>query len=697
MAKFKNWTIEERDNLCVLTLDLPKQRQNVLSSAVMSELDQALDEVEKLDVKGLIVKSAKAAGFIVGADVSEFQHMETEQQSAEFVQFSNRIINRIESLTIPSVAMINGHCLGGGLELALACDYRVATDEAAIRIGLPEVKLGIHPGFGGTVRLIEIIGVRLAMDLILSGRTVIPYVAKKMGIIDLCVPQRQLERAAEFVIDKKPPPKRAGTLDKILSLGAARNLIALYLKRQVRAKAKEAHYPAPYAVIELWKEHGGNREAMLQAEQQSIAKLLTTTTARNLVKVFFVHEQLKAIGKSGGESRMSESGMSKSWRDENFQHVHIIGAGVMGGDIAAWCALRGLTVTLHDRSAEALARATKRAYQLFARQLRQPRLVERAMDRFQQDAAGNGAANADVIIEAIFENAEAKIGVFSEMAKAAKPDAILATNTSSIPLETISAALPKPGRLVGLHFFNPVAKMQLIEIVRGEKTYAKVSARAAAFAHRIGRLPIPVKSSPGFLVNRVLMPYTLEAVELLKEGRPAALIDKVATDFGMPMGPITLADTVGLDICLQVGENLTKSFGGEIPELLKQKVNDGHLGKKTGQGFYIWENGRPKKDWFAKGMTLSRQVDDIEDRLVFRYLNECIACLHEGIVDNRSQLDAALIFGTGFAPFTGGPINHITDQQPAVMLDRLKRLHNRYGDRFKPSAGWKEFANTNLP
>ncbi len=694
MAKLKNWTIEERDNLCILTLDLPKQRQNVLSSAVITELDQALDQIEKLEIKGLIVKSAKATGFIAGADISEFQQIETGQQAAEFVQFSNQVINRIESLTMPSVAMINGHCLGGGLELALACDYRVATDEPAVRLGLPEVKLGIHPGFGGTVRLIEIIGVRSAMDLILSGRTVIPYVAKKMGVIDLCVPTRQLERAAEFVIDKKPPPKQAGGIDKIINFGPARYLMAQYLKRQVSSKAKESHYPAPYAVIELWKEHGGNRGAMLKAEQQSISKLFTTTTSKNLVKVFFLQEQLKKIGKSG----MGKSGMGKSCRDENFQHVHIIGAGVMGGDIAAWCALRGLTVTLHDRSAEALARATKRAHQLFSKKLKQPRLVERAMDRFQQDAAGNGVASADVIIEAIFENAEAKIGLFSALAKIAKPDAILATNTSSIPLETISAALPKPGRLVGLHFFNPVAKMQLIEIVRGEKTYAKVSARAAAFANRIGRLPIPVKSSPGFLVNRVLMPYVLEAVELLKQGLPASLIDKVATNFGMPMGPITLADTVGLDICYQVGENLTKSFGGALPELLKRKVNDGHLGKKTGQGFYTWEKGRPKKGWFAKGnMTSARQVDDIEDRLVFRYLNECIACLHEGIVENRSQLDAALIFGTGFAPFTGGPINHITDQQPAAMLERLKQLHNRYGDRFKPSSGWDEFVIKNLP
>lgn len=681
MTKVKNWTIEERDNLCVLTLDLAKQRQNVLSLSVLTELGEALDEIEKLSVTGLIVKSAKASGFIAGADISEFQQMESEQQAAEFIQFANQIIDRIEALPMPSVAMINGHCLGGGMELALACDYRVATDEATIRLGLPEVKLGIHPGFGGTVRLIETIGVRPAMNLMLSGRTVIPYVAKKMGLIDLCVPKRQLERAAAFIIAKKPPIRQAASINKILNLGTFRYLIAQYLKRQIAAKAKEAHYPAPYAVIELWKEYGGDRAAMLKAEQKSVAKLFTTSTAKNLVKVFFLQERLKKIAKSEKDEY------------EDFQHVHVIGAGVMGGDIAAWCALRGLTVTLHDRSAEALARATKRAHRLFSKTLKQPRLVERAMDRFQQDTAGSGAHSADVIIEAIFENAEAKTGVFSELAKVAKADAILATNTSSIPLETISGALPKPGRLVGLHFFNPVAKMPLLEIVHGTKTYSKVCARAAAFAGRIGRLPIAVKSSPGFLVNRVLMPYALEAVALLKEGVSATLIDKVATDFGMPMGPITLADTVGLDICYRVGENLVNNFGGELPELLKEKVDNGQLGKKTGQGFYIWQKGSRKKDWLAIGKRASpRQVKDIEDRLIFRYLNECIACLDEGIVENSTQLDAALIFGTGFAPFTGGPISHITEQQPAAMLECLKQLHERYGERFKPARGWAEFA-----
>ncbi len=682
MITLKNWIIEQPDNLCILTLDVPKKHQNVLSYAVIAELDQALDEIEKHNPKGLIIKSAKANGFIAGADVSEFQELKTEQQASEFIHFGHQVLNRIESLAMPSVAMINGVCLGGGLELALACDYRVAMDQPTIRLGLPEVKLGIHPGFGGTVRLIETIGVSSAMSLILSGRSVIPHVARKMGLIDFCVPERQLQRTAAFIINKKPPLKRASVVNRVIHFRPFRYIMAQYLKKQMRAKAKQAHYPAPYAAIELWEAHGNNRSAMLDAEQRSVAKLITSTQSKNLVRVFFLQQQLKKINRPKSEVKCPET----------FQHVHVIGAGVMGGDIAAWCVVRGLTVTLHDRSTDALARATKRAHRLFSRELKQPLLIESAMDRLQQDPAGNGARSADVIIEAIFENVAAKIDVFSELIKVARPDALLATNTSSIPIETISAALDidakQRSRLVGLHFFNPVAKMQLIEIVRSKDTETQIANRAAMFANRIGRLPVMVKSSPGFLVNRVLMPYILEAVELLTEGVAASRIDEVATNFGMPMGPITLADTVGLDICAHVGENLTQSFGGVLPQLLKQKVNDGCLGKKSGRGFYTWDKGQPKQDQQQSSRTSNNRVRDIEARLIFRYLNECIACLHEGITKDAAQLDAALIFGTGFAPFRGGPIHYITEQQPAMILQRLKQLHDTYGTRFKPAEGW---------
>ena len=671
---YRHWRVDARDEYCVLVFDKQDSTQNVLSSEVMQELGQALSEIEQLNYKGLIVQSGKQNGFIAGADVSEFEQVSTPGDAQQVIKAAHEVINRLENLKCPTVALINGHCLGGGLELALACNYRISIDEPSCRIGLPEVLLGIHPGFGGTVRLIEKTGVPAAMDLMLSGRTVVPAVAKKMGIIDLAVPERQLMRAAEQALSGKIKTKNLKAWQKWLNLTPARAVMASVLEKKVAEKASRDHYPAPYQLIKLWKEHGGSRAKMLEAEIDSVCKLVATDTSRNLVKVFFLQEELKKLGKS--ETKKQE-----------FEHVHVIGAGVMGGDIASWCALRGLTVTLHDRSPEALAKASKRAYSLFKRKLRKDRLVQRAMDRFMPDLQGIGAKNADVIIEAIFENAEAKIGVFADLQKVAKPDAILATNTSSIPLETISNALTKPGRLVGLHFFNPVAKMQLVEVVQGDKTYAKVLTAANRFAGKINRLPVPVKSSPGFLVNRVLMPYLLEAVELVKEGVAAEAIDQAATDFGMPMGPITLADTVGLDICLHVAENLTQAFGGEVPTQLQQKVEAGHLGKKSGKGFYDWKNDKPQKQ---KQTEASTSPSDMTDRLIFRYLNECIACMNENIIEDVKHADAGLIFGTGFAPFRGGPMNYIHQQGQSAMLERLQKLSDKYGERFKPDAGWEK-------
>lgn len=670
----QNWNLEQREGICLLTLDKTDSSQNVLSPAVLQELEQAVDEINRLSPTGLIIQSGKQNGFIAGADVSEFSKVESSEQAMAFVSHAHSILNRIELFSFPTVAMINGHCLGGGLELALACDYRVACNDPSIRLGLPEVMLGIHPGFGGTVRLIEKCGVPSAMDLMLSGRTVVPKVAAKVGLIDLAVPERQLRRAADYMIAQKPAVKKAKGWQSWLNAGPFRSVMAGVLERKVAARAPKTHYPAPYAVIDLWKQHGGDRNEMLLAEQRSVSALVTTPTSRSLVKVFFLQEKLKGLGKGDGQIKDAE-------------RVHVVGAGVMGGDIAAWCTLKGLHVTIQDQNPDALARAASRAHLLFQRKLRDPILVKNAMDRFQPDLAGAGVKRADVIVEAIFENAEAKMGLFTELEKSARPEALLATNTSSIPLETLCDALTAPSRLVGLHFFNPVAKMQLVEIVRGEETSDVVAEQASAFATQISRLPLPVKSSPGFLVNRILMPYLMEAVEMHREGVPDSVIDKVATDFGMPMGPITLADTVGLDICQHVAQNLNESYGGEMPEVLSSKVNAGKLGKKSGEGFYKWVKSKPQKSKAPKDYAAPK---DLEQRLVFRYLNETIACLNEGIVDNSTHADGGLIFGTGFAPFRGGPVNYIVDQGQSAMLEKLDSLHQKYGDRFKPDPGWTD-------
>ena len=702
MAKLKNWRIAMADGICRLTLDMPGRSHNVLSAAVIAELDVALTEIDGASPapEAVLICSGKAGGFIAGADVSEFSAIESEQQGLAMVARAHGVINRLEALPMPTVALLNGHCLGGGLELALACDHRVICDAPSIRLGLPEVMLGIHPGFGGTARLTEVIGPLAAMDLMLSGRSIAPAAAQRLGVVDFAVPARQLESTARYVVERKAVGRRGRSLPrrvkKLLSSAPARMVLARVMRAKLAARTNPEHYPAPYRLLDLWRRHGGNREAMLKAEQESVVQLITTPTSRNLVKVFLLRQRLK---KTAGAELKKTARAGRGKADATFARVHVIGAGVMGGDIAAWCALRGLRATLHDSNPEALAGATRRANALFKDKLNSPRWVQQAMDRFQPDPGGDGARRADVIIEAIVEDAEAKIAVLSRVRQIARPDALLATNTSSIPLEVLGNALERPGRLVGLHFFNPVAKMPLVEIVRGKKTHATAVKRGLAFAARIGRLPVIVKSGPGFLVNRILMPYLLEAVELLGEDVAGATIDRAATGFGMPMGPVALADTVGLDICLRVAQTLSEggvaTAGGEVPRALWDKVEAGELGKKTGQGFYRWVAGKPHKTGagyraFTGGASAQAGHNSVADRLVFRYLNEAVACLHEGVVERADLLDAGLIFGTGFAPFRGGPVNYIVERGQDTLLRKLHTLHAQYGERFQPVAGWKE-------
>ena len=579
------------------------------------------------------------------------------------------MLERLERLPCPTVAMINGFALGGGLELALACRYRVALDDPKTQLGLPEVKLGIHPGFGGTVRSIRLVGVLPAMDMMLTGRGLRARAAKKIGLVDLAVPERHLERAARKLALDPPPVRRASSWQRLLSNRLLRPLVAAQLEKQVARKAKKRHYPAPYAIIELWKDEYDDPQAMYKKEAESIAKLMTGDTARNLVRVFLLQDRLKGLGR-------------KSKLD--LKHVHVIGAGVMGGDIAAWCALRGYSVTLQDREPKFVAPAIKRAAKLYQGKLKEPRLVQAAMDRLVPDVDGRGAAQADVVIEAIYENADAKRALYASLETRMKPGALLATNTSSIRLEELSRDLAAPDRLVGLHFFNPVAKMPLLEVVHTDSTDARALEQALAFARHVDRLPLPAKSSPGFLVNRILMPYMMEAMLVAGEGVPLAAIDRAALDFGMPMGPIELADTVGLDVALSVSKVFADAFDMQVPPRLKQMVDDGHLGRKSGRGFYAYKDGKPVRDKSAA----DGAPTDLADRLIMPLLNEAVACLHEGVVADADLVDAGVIFGTGFAPFTGGPIHYARARGKDDVLATMNRLAERHGERFRPHAGW---------
>ena len=668
MNNYKNWDLKrDSDNILWLGLNRHDTSVNSMNEEVLDELNSLLQEIaQDKNAIGLIIYSAKEKGFIAGADVSLFSKFETPAHAVDFLRKGHAVFARLQALTIPTVAMIDGFCIGGGYELALSCTYRIATDEKDTRIGLPEVMLGIHPGWGGTVRLPQLIGGFNALtQTILTGSTVAASKAKALGMVDDVVPVRQLKRAAVYFIKNKPPRHKPSFLQGLTNAAWVRKPLAALMRKNVAKRVRKEHYPAPYAIIDLWEKEGGMGDRAYQKEIESVEHLVTQgTTSRNLIRAFGLRERMKAFAK-----------------DSNFkaQHVHVIGAGVMGGDIAAWCALRGLRVTLQDQSYERIAPAIGRAYSLYKKKLRKPRLIQAAMDNLIPDPDGRGIAQADVIIEAVFENLNVKQEIFKKVELQAKKDAIIATNTSSIPLDEISIVMSDPTRLVGIHFFNPVAKMDLVEIVSGASTATQVAQASCAFVNQIAKLPLPVKSSPGFLINRVLMPYLMECVQLLEEGHSGETIDEAALEFGMFMGPVELADTVGMDVCLAVAENLTAHYGGTVPQKLRDMVKAGKLGRKTGEGFYQYKNGKPVKSRPAE----VAKDQHIADRLILRMVNESAACLREGVVADSDLLDAGMIFATGFAPFRGGPMNYAKDFGTNNLESLFKTLEVKYGERFK--------------
>ncbi len=625
----KHWQLhKEASGIAVAVLDKADESTNALSAEVLAEFGLILDQLDLNPPPGLIIRSAKTAGFIAGADIGEFSQLDTAEKGRALVARGWLLFNRLAAVPYPTLALVRGHCLGGGLELALACRYLLAVDEPGTKLGLPEVMLGIFPGWGGMLRLPERMGPAVALDLMLSGKTLDAKRAKKLGLADDCVPPRVMEMAARQLLlsgqRRRPLPLLQGLLN-----GPLKALVARGARKQVAKKASPAHYPAPYAIIELWAKHQGNA----LAAPEIIDRIITSPTARNLLRVYHLQERLKGFGKAS---------------DFKARHVHVIGAGVMGGDIAAWCALRGLTVSLQDQTIERIAPALARASQLFDKRLRDPLLARAARDRLIPDPQGHGVAHADVVIEAIFENVEAKHALFKELEVRMKPGALLATNTSSLKLEDLRSVLARPERLVGIHFFNPVAMMPLVEVVEADGADGAAVQAACAFVRQIDKLPLPVKSGPGFLVNAVLAPYMLAAMGAVDAGVSPETVDAAMLAFGMPMGPMELIDTVGLDIALAAGRQL--AGGSEAPKCLQSRVDRGQLGKKSGQGFYDWSSGRAKKG--AAGAVPA----GLAEKLVKPLVERTRQLLTDRIVADADLADAGVIFGTGFAPFSGGPL-----------------------------------------
>jgi len=643
-VKHKHCSVEhDADGIAWLTLDVQGEQANTLSTVVIAGLEQALATLEATEhLRGLVIQSAKK-GFIAGANVTELSQLEDAAAAGELVARGQALMDRIAALPMPTVAMIRGHCLGGGLELALACRYRIADRHPGTRLGLPEVRLGIHPGFGGTVRLPDLIGAPAALNLMLSGHSIDGRAAQRQGLVDYALSPWQLEAAARDLIHRDPGHKPVPAWKRALAHAPARPLLRRWMEHQVRQRARRAHYPAPYTMLNLWSRHGGEPAARrLHAERNSLTRLIEDASVANLIRVFRLQDRLKHNARRG-EVAIPE-------------RVHVIGAGTMGGDIAAWLALNGRRVTLVDERDEAIAATLKRARQLFEKRLKRPELVTEALDRLIPDPKDRGAASADLVIEAIVEDLEAKRGLFARLESRVRADTVLATNTSSISLEQLAEGLDQPQRLIGLHFFNPVAKMPLVEIVAGANSDDASLDRGQALMAAADKLPLRVRSGPGFLVNRLLMPYMLDAATRYANATQREAIDAAAKRFGMPMGPLELADSVGLDVCLAAADVMADAQALPIPDLLRERVRQGQLGRKSGQGFYVYDHkGKPDR---GKVTLSSTELDRLGRDLVEPLLAEAERCRDEGVVADGDLVDAGAVFGTGFAPFRGGPLHY---------------------------------------
>ncbi len=677
MQTWKHWRLEQTPNTAdiggpaFLYFDKSfadgSESTNTFSSEALHELGDVCAQLKVNPPKALAILSAKENGFAAGADIDEFARITSADQAFAFTKLGCDVFDQVAALPFPTLAMIHGFCMGGGTELALACRYRIMDDGAKSKMALPEVMLGIVPGWGGAKRMPQLIGAAQALDLMLTGRGVDGKKAKRMGLVDDVTPRRHFANAAKVFLAKPRAPHQPAFKDAITNWPVIRGWMANMSRKKVAQRARKDHYPAPYAIIDLWEKFGGDPRVVPAGDPISIQSLFSHPTAPNLIRIFKLQDRLKSIG--AGKS--------------DINHVHVIGAGVMGGDIAAWCALRGLKVTLQDLDHARIAPAIKRAAEAYKKRLKLPHLVQAAMDRLTPDVKGDGVAHCDLVIEAIVENVEIKKKLYAAIEPRMKPSAILATNTSSIPLQELSVGLTRPERLVGIHFFNPVAQMMLVEIVEGPNTSTETMQRSQAFVKKIDKLPLPVKSAPGFLVNRILTPYMTEAQVMLAEGIPAETIDAAAKEFGMPMGPIELADVVGLDVGLAVGRELHKP-GNPQPAKIQELVDAKKLGKKSGEGFYKWVNGKPQRAHGSGTVDLA----PLWMRMTLPAVNEAVACVREGVVADADLCDAGIIFGTGFAPHRGGPLKYLRAAGKDKLLQELKLLEQKHGQRFIADAGW---------
>jgi 3-hydroxyacyl-CoA dehydrogenase/enoyl-CoA hydratase/3-hydroxybutyryl-CoA epimerase len=629
----------DEDGIAWLYLQTVGKSVNVLNNAVMTELECLLDRLEnKKDLRGVALLSGKKGGFVYGADIHEFETLKTASEVANHMLYVHGLFNRIEALPVPSCVGVDGIAVGGGLEIALTFDRLFITSSSKTKLGFPEVNLGIMPGYGGSGRAYGRIGTKAVLDMMVSGRPIGSIDAIKTGLADELVDKPDdLEKSMrEWIIGcngEKPIFTELETAADATAIAAAKDK---YLKR-----LRSDHTPAPAAIIEHVEDFGHDKSAMSAGEIDVFPNLMVSSASKNLRRVFYLTDAVR-------KSARGESGIKR---------MHVVGAGVMGGDIAAIGAMAGLDVTLTDMNEAAIVGAIARAKKLFERRLKSDEKVALALARLRTDLDGNGATDADLIIEAVAEKLEVKQAVFKNLEAVSKASAILATNTSAIPLEDIATALNGPERLIGLHFFNPVPVLPLVEVIWSKYSDPEIVSRGMQFAGQIGKMPVRCKSAPGFLVNRALLPYIFKAIEAVAGGEKADHIDEALVDFGMPMGPIELADQIGLDVCLDVG--IVLGMPPATKALLDEKCRTGTIGRKSGSGFYEWDGNRAIRAHQSKD---PRVMAAIAKNMLAPMIEECRQAVDENVVDTADSADAGMIFGIGFPGFRGGPLNWSKEQ-----------------------------------